>query len=62
MATPEIARRTALERERFWAPSGHVVAELAIDGLRFFFVDENPDAFNLSPSSLDGTGLIRSGA
>ena len=45
----------AVERERFTAPSGHVVAELAIDGLRFFVVDENPDAFNLSPRSLDGT-------
>ena len=45
----------AVERARFTAPSGHVVAELAIDGLRFFVVDENPDAFNLSPGSLDGT-------
>ena len=27
----------------------------AIDGLHFFAVDENPDAFNLSPTSLDGT-------
>jgi PhnB protein len=40
---------------RFTAPTGHVVAELAIDGLRFFVVDENPEAFNLSPKSLDGT-------
>ena len=32
-----------------------VVAELAIDGLRFFVVDEKPEAFNLSPKSLDGT-------
>ena len=45
----------AVERARFTAPSGHVVAELAIDGLRFFVVDENPDAFNLSPTSLGGT-------
>jgi len=45
----------AVEHARFTAPSGHVVAELAIDGLRFFVVDENPDAFNLSPRSLDGT-------
>jgi PhnB protein len=45
----------AVERARFTAPTGHVVAELAIDGLRFFVVDENPDAFNLSPRSLDGT-------
>jgi PhnB protein len=45
----------AVEQERFTAPTGHVVAELAIDGLRFFVVDENPDAFNVSPASLGGT-------
>ena len=45
----------AVEQERFTAPAGHVVAELAIDGLRFFVVDENPEAFNLSPTSVDGT-------
>jgi PhnB protein len=45
----------AVEQTRFTAPTGHVVAELAIDGLRFFVVDENPQAFNLSPKSLDGT-------
>ena len=45
----------AVERARFTAPSGHTVAELAIDGLPFFVVDENPQAFNLSPTSLDGT-------
>jgi PhnB protein len=45
----------AVERTRFTAPTGHVVAEMAIDGLGFFVVDENPQAFNLSPSSLDGT-------
>jgi PhnB protein len=45
----------AVERERLTAPTGHVVAELAIDGLPFFVVDENPEAFNLSPASLAGT-------
>ena len=45
----------AVEEARFKAPTGHVVAELAIDGLQFFVVDENPDAFNVSPASLDGT-------
>jgi PhnB protein len=45
----------AVEQARFTAPTGHVVAEMAIDGLRFFLVDENPEAFNLSPTSLDGT-------
>ena len=45
----------AVEGARHTAPTGHVVAEMAVDGLRFFVVDENPDAFNLSPASLDGT-------
>jgi PhnB protein len=45
----------ATEEERFTAPTGHVVAEMAIDGLRFFVVDENAAAFNLSPTSLHGT-------
>ena len=45
----------AVELERSIAPTGHVVAEMAIDGLRFFVVDENPEALNLSPTSLDGT-------
>jgi PhnB protein len=45
----------AVEQARFTAPTGHVVAEMAISGLRFFVVDENAEAFNLSPTSLDGT-------
>ena len=45
----------AVEQARFTAPAGQVVAEMAIDGLRFFVVDENPEAFNLSPKSLNGT-------
>jgi PhnB protein len=45
----------AVELSRAAAPTGHVVAELAIDGLRFFVVDENPEASNLSPKTLDGT-------
>jgi PhnB protein len=45
----------AVEEARFTAPSGHVVAGLSIDGLQFFVADENPEAFNLSPRSLDGT-------
>ena len=45
----------AVERDRAVAPTGQVVAELAIDGLSFFVVDENPQAFNLSPASLEGT-------
>ena len=45
----------AVEDARFVAPSGHVVGEMSIDGLRFFVVDENPDAFNVSPSSVGAT-------
>src|SRR5207245_11149354 len=45
----------AIEAARFMAPTGHVVADLSIDGLRFFAVDENPQAFNLSPEPLNGT-------
>jgi PhnB protein len=59
VAAIEFYRRAfdAVEQTRFTAPSGHVVAEMAIDGLRFFVVDENPGASNLSPKSLDGTTL-----
>ena len=45
----------AVEQSRFTSPSGHVVAEPAIDGHRFFVVDENPEAFNVGPRSLDAT-------
>jgi PhnB protein len=45
----------AVEEARVTAPTGHVVAELRIDGVPFFVVDENPAAFNLSPGSLEGT-------
>jgi PhnB protein len=50
-----LAAFDAVELSRSAAPTGHVVAEMAIDELRFFVVDENPEAFNLSPKSLDGT-------
>jgi len=45
----------AAEQARFTGPTGHAVVEMTIDGLRFFVVDENPELFNLSPTSLDGT-------
>lgn len=45
----------AVEESRFTTPKGQVVAELRIDGLRFFVVDENPEAFNVSPTALGGT-------
>jgi PhnB protein len=38
-------------------PGGQIVAELEIDGSRFFVVDENPAAFNNSPDSLGGTSV-----
>jgi PhnB protein len=47
----------AQERQRFTTPAGQIVAELEIDGARFFVVDENPEAFNLSPDSLGGTSV-----
>jgi len=37
------------------APTGHHVVEMAIDDASFFVVEENPDAFNLSPAFLGGT-------
>ena len=39
------------------SPSGQIVAQLAIDGQRFFVVDENPPAFNVSPQTLNGTSV-----
>jgi PhnB protein len=42
---------------RVTAPTGQIVAELAIDGQRFFVVDENVPAFNQSPETLKGTSV-----
>jgi PhnB protein len=47
----------AAEESRLTAPSGHVVVKMSIDGQRFFVVDENRAAFNLSPESLQGTSV-----
>ncbi|CAN5203607.1 N/A [soil metagenome] len=47
----------ATERSRVETPSGQIVAEMSIDGGTFFVVDENPDAFNLSPETLGGTSV-----
>lgn len=47
----------AEERERFTTPNGQIVSEMAIVDERFFVVDENPDAFNLSPATLEGTSV-----
>lgn len=45
----------ATEGSRLETPTGQIVAQLFVDGLEFFVVDENPDAFNLSPKTLGGT-------
>jgi PhnB protein len=47
----------ATEHSRVQAPTGQIVAEMSIDGYRFFVVDENPQAFNLSPETLGGTSV-----
>ena len=45
----------AVEESRFTTPTGQVIAGLRIDELRFYVVDENPEAFNVSPTALGGT-------
>lgn len=47
----------AVERQRFTASTGQVVAEMTIDSDKFFVVDANPEAFNLSPETLGGTSV-----
>jgi PhnB protein len=47
----------ATEREWLATPSGQIVAEMSIGEDVFFVVDENPDAFNLSPETLGGTSV-----
>jgi PhnB protein len=47
----------AEELSRAAAPTGQLVIELAVEGHRFAAVDENPDAFNMSPGSLGGTSV-----
>lgn len=47
----------ATEHDRVETPTGQIVAEMSIDGQQFFAVDENPEAFNLSPESLGGTSV-----
>jgi len=47
----------AEELSRAAAPTGQLVIELVVEGHRFAAVDENPDAFNLSPGSLGGTSV-----
>ncbi len=47
----------ATELMRLASPDGHVVAELAIDGARFFLADESAEHDNLSPESLGGSSV-----
>jgi PhnB protein len=45
----------AEEITRTAAPTGQLIIELVVQGHRFFAVDENPSAFNLSPGTDGGT-------
>ncbi len=45
----------ATELSRQSAPTGQFIIEMSIAGDRFYAVDENPSAFNVSPASLGGT-------
>lgn len=45
----------ASELDRVVTPTGQIVAELSIDDEVFFVVDENPAAFNVSPTRVGGT-------
>lgn len=47
----------AVELSRFSSPNGAIVAEMSIDGARFFLADESPAHANLSPESLGGTSV-----
>jgi PhnB protein len=47
----------AVERQRFATPNGQLVAEMSVDSERFYVVDENPAAFNFSPTALGGTSV-----
>jgi uncharacterized glyoxalase superfamily protein PhnB len=49
----------ATKRSRLQTTTGHV-AQMSIDGLEFNVVDENPDAFKLSPECLGGTSACLS--
>src|SRR5437762_8215575 len=67
--TPMLTLRNAAEAIEFYqrafgaseiaprvtSPTGQIVAALAVDGQRFFVVDENVKAFNNSPETLKGT-------
>jgi PhnB protein len=45
----------ATEISRQSTPTGQFIIEMSIDGERFYAVDENKSAFNVSPTTLSGT-------
>jgi PhnB protein len=47
----------ATELSRQSAPTGQFIIEMSVEGERFYAVDENPSAFNLSPTTLGGTSV-----
>jgi len=47
----------AIEVSRQSAPTGQFIIEMSIEGERFYAVDENPPAFNVSPTTLSGTSV-----
>jgi PhnB protein len=47
----------ATEISRQSNPSGQFIIEMSIEGERFYAVDENPAAFNVSPTTLGGTSV-----
>jgi PhnB protein len=47
----------AIELSRQSTPTGQFIIEMSIDGQRFYAVDENPSAFNVSPTTLGGTSV-----
>jgi PhnB protein len=54
--TPMLTVRNAAQAIDFYKRAfGAVVAEMSIDARSFFVVDENLQAFNMSPAALAGT-------
>ncbi len=47
----------ATELSRITRPDGALVAEMSIDGARFFVADESPEHRNFSPESLGGSSV-----
>jgi PhnB protein len=47
----------AREISRQSTPTGQFIIEMSLDSERFYAVDENPGAFNVSPTTLGGTSV-----